>query len=370
MSPRRDDLLTVQALRGIAALLVVAYHVIVQWAPHFGDRSADEIWGNGSAGVDIFFVISGLVMTISTSRVAGRPDAAWVFLRQRVTRIVPLYWVATTAKIAAVLALPVLATRTQLDPLYVIGSYLLLPVPDWLGQYSPVLPVGWTLTFEMLFYLLVAFALAVRMPILRIATPPLLLFAALAVFPSESADTFYNTIVLEFLYGVGIGILWGAQRGPLQARRAAEAGVRGAASRLIRLEYGAAILLVGGFAAILLVPEISGSWRPLTWGVPAACIVAGAVVLEPRLRPRLPAFLLSAGDASYAIYLTHGFVVPLVFVLIARADLSAGLSLAVMFVGALLISSLVGQATHVWLEKPMLRWLRRRPAATSIATAG
>ncbi|HEY5083753.1 MAG TPA: acyltransferase family protein, partial [Rhizomicrobium sp.] len=63
MPPSRNDLLTVQALRAIAALMVVAYHCLDEWGTHTVGRSADTLWGNGSAGVDIFFVISGLVIT-------------------------------------------------------------------------------------------------------------------------------------------------------------------------------------------------------------------------------------------------------------------------------------------------------------------
>jgi exopolysaccharide production protein ExoZ len=345
---RRDDLLTVQALRAIAALMVVAYHALDHWGSHVLSRPADAIWGNGSAGVDIFFVISGLVMTVSTRRIGQRPGAWWVFLRQRLTRIMPLYWVVTTAKIAAVITLPALATRTRLDLPYVLGSYALLPVRDPAGDFRPVLPVGWTLTYEMLFYLLVVLALALRLPILTVAAPMLTMFAAATVIQPGFSDT----IVLEFLFGVGIGEL--VQQGKL---RFASPAIPGA-------------LLIGGLAAILCTPVISGLLRPLIWGVPAACIVAGAVALERTLAPRLPRWLLAAGNGSYSTYLTHGFVVPLVFLLGVRAGLGGGSLLAATMVASLLASALVGQATHVCIERPLLHWLRRRPAVPTVAVAG
>jgi exopolysaccharide production protein ExoZ len=345
MPPSRNDLLTVQALRAIAALMVVAYHCLDTWGRHTVGRTADALWGNGSAGVDIFFVISGLVMTITAGRVSGRPHAAWVFLRQRLTRIVPLYWVVTTAKIVAVLALPALVSQTRLTALYVAGSYALVPVRDSTGDLRPILPVGWTLSYEMLFYLLVAIAVALRLPILRVALPALLLFASVALMDSSG---FPNTIALEFLYGVGIGMLSRDQTGPAGMLRT---GV-------------AAIVLVGGFAVILLAPSVSGAWRPITWGVPAACIVAGAVALEQRIRPVLAGWLLAAGDASYAIYLTHGFVVPLVFALVTKIQVPAAPSLAITMIGGLLLSLWVGNVTHAHVERPMLNWLRRRPVFT------
>jgi exopolysaccharide production protein ExoZ len=363
-TPRRDDLLTVQALRAIAALMVVAYHGLDEWGRHIAGQSADALWGNGSAGVDIFFVISGLVMTISAGRVRSRPNPAWVFLRQRLTRIIPLYWVVTTAKIAAVLALPMLAMRTRLDLPYVVGSYLLLPVRDWTGEFRPVLPVGWTLTYEMMFYVLVAVALAWRLPILRVALPVLAIFAAAAFIDPG----FANTIVVEFLYGVAIGMVWRVQQVQVLPMPQRERLL--ATSSQPRPHTTAVVLLVAGFAAILLVPVTSGALRPLTWGLPAAAIVASAVALEPLLRPALPRWLLAAGDASYAIYLTHGFVVPLVFLIAMRAGLSADALLGVTMAASLLVSLLVGQITHIWVEQPMLHWFRRRPAAPPVVVAG
>lgn len=352
MPAQRDDLLSVQALRAIAALLVVAYHAVDQWGTHVAGRSGDSLWPNGSAGVDIFFVISGVVMTISARRVAGRPWAWLLFMRQRLTRIVPLYWVVTTAKVAAVLVLPALVARTQLDLPYVAASYALWPVRDWTGEIRPVLPVGWTLSYEMLFYLLVAVALVLRLSILRIALPALLVFAGLAVAIAADGDVpgFANTIALEFLFGVAIGL---------------------AIHHQVRLPVLlAAAMLAGGLLAIVLMPAVSGLLRPLTWGGPAFCIVAGAVALEPLLAPALPRWLLAAGNASYSTYLTHGFVVPLVFLVVARAGVPAALSLPITLIGGLLVSGLAGQATYAVVERPLLHWFRRRPAIATVAVAG
>ncbi len=352
-SERRNDLLTVQALRAIAALLVVAYHALGEWGTHVVDRDADMLWGNGAAGVDVFFVISGLVMVISARRVAGRRHPGWTFLRLRLTRILPLYWVVTTAKIAAVLALPALVARTQLDPAYVLGSYALLPVSDATGVIRPVLPVGWTLSYEMLFYLLVALALGMRTGLLRVSVPALAAYSVLAILADPTWPPivgFANAIVLEFLAGVLIGM---------------------ALQRDLSMPLVLAwTILLGGFLLLLTVPVVSGVLRPITWGLPAAAIVLGAVALEGRLAPRLPRWLLASGDASYAVYLTHGFVVPLVFLFVRRIGMAPTVSLATTLVASLLISALVGQATHVVLERPMMLWFRQRRAPHAIATVG
>ncbi|MDR3538262.1 MAG: acyltransferase family protein, partial [Acetobacteraceae bacterium] len=169
------------------------------------------------------------------------------------------------------------------------------------------------------------------------------------VFANASFD-FANTIVLEFLAGVLIGM---------------------AVQRDLRVPAAVAwVLLLGGFALLLGAPVVSGVLRPLTWGLPAAAIVMGSVGLERHLAPWLPRWLLAAGDASYAIYLTHGFVVPIVFLAVRHAELSPVISLVTILLGSLLFSALVGQVAHVVLERPMMLWFRRRPAPQAIIVTG
>jgi exopolysaccharide production protein ExoZ len=343
----RTDFITVQALRAIAALLVVAFHAVDAWSLRVLGRSADTVWPNGSAGVDIFFVISGLVMVISANGIADRQGAWRIFLHQRIIRIVPLYWIMTTAKVIAVLALPALVMRTRLDLPYVVGSYLFLPVTDSMGSMFPVLPVGWTLNYEMLFYLLVAVALALRRPILLIATPVLAVFALDSI--GGGLGGFANTIVVEFLFGVLIGTAVRHGR---------------------RLPFWPAVSLLGlGFVFIVTLPVVTGILRPITWGLPAACIVAGAVALEDQLSGMIPRSLRNAGDASYSIYLMHPFVIPVVFLVVART-LPETLWLPATICAGLLASIGIGRIGFIWIERPLLRWLRRPTRAAAVAIAG
>nr|WP_294529673.1 acyltransferase [uncultured Rhodopila sp.] len=343
VQPRRNDLLGVQALRAIAALLVVAYHAVEQWTTRMPDYGPGQYWPNGSAGVDIFFVISGLVMTISVQRNAGRAHPAWTFAKDRIIRIVPLYWIVTTVKIAAVAAVPALVSRTSLDPLYVAGSYALLPLYKDSVLIPPVLPVGWTLTYEMFFYILVTVALVTRVPLSRISAP--VLIAVMAYAAITRSDGFANTIVLEFLFGIAIGH---------------------AVPRLQSLP--AAVSLATGAIAFLLlvaVPVGDDLLRPITWGVPAAVIVASVVSAEMTLRHMIPRWLLAAGNASYATYLTHGFVVPAVFILCARSIGFEPAGLAATIILSLFVSAVAGQITHYVVEQPLLLRLRtRRPVST------
>jgi peptidoglycan/LPS O-acetylase OafA/YrhL len=252
----------------------------------------------------------------------------------------------TTAKVAAVLALPALVLRTRLDLPYVAGSYLFLPVYDSMGDLFPVLPVGWTLSYEMLFYILVTLALALRMPIMAVAGPTLGAFVLVAIVGGPGG--FANTIVMEFLFGVLIGV---------------------ALKRRMRIPMPVAVVILSlSFATILTVPVVASTLRPITWGIPAACIVASAVALETRLSIIIPRWLLDAGDASYSIYLTHLFVIPVIFVVVAKT-VQESLWLPAMIMASLLACTVIGRLGFVYIERPLLRWFRRPSVAPIAAIA-
>jgi exopolysaccharide production protein ExoZ len=336
------NFLTIQALRAVAALLVVLLHAFETWGERVDPGAPGVNWENGASGVDIFFVISGFVMVISSRRLVDQVGAWLIFLRHRVVRIVPLYWLLTTAKILAVVVLGGLVLRTGLDFNFVAGSYLFLPVSDSAGHFRPVLPVGWTLTYEFLFYLLFAAALAMRVDVLRVIIPGLGLIAIAALARTEAWPVWtilFNTIVMEFVFGVTL----------------AKWTVRG-----FRLPPAiAGVFILFGFGLILIVPMISENARVLTWGIPAFVIVAGAVSLEPFVAPALPRWLLTLGDASYSIYLSHGFVLPafgiLVSTIVSRGLWTEGLTIIL----CLMVSSIAGWIVFILIESPMLHAMRR-----------
>jgi exopolysaccharide production protein ExoZ len=331
------NFLTIQALRAVAALLVVLLHAFETWDERVDPAAPGVNWENGAAGVDIFFIISGFVMVISSRRLVDQTPAWLIFLRHRVVRIVPLYWLLSTAKIVAVMVLGAVVLRTSLDFKSVAGSYLFLPVTDSAGHFRPVLPVGWTLTYEFLFYLFFAAALAMRVDVLRVVIPGLGLVAVAALLRKETwpAWTLFDTIVVEFVFGVALA-RWTLQGSHLPP---AIAG----------------ILVLVGFVSILIVPMVSENTRVLTWRIPALAIVVGAVSLEPFVAVRLPRSLLTLGDASYSIYLSHRFVLPALGILMGRIVSSNVLTEALMIILCLIVSSIAGWTVFILIESPMLR---------------
>jgi exopolysaccharide production protein ExoZ len=302
------------------------------------------IFGNGSAGVDVFFVISGVVMVISSRSLAGCPDPGKMFLRRRVERIVPLYWMATTIKLCFVFAAPALVGSAPDSWWQILASYLFLPTFQATHSF-PVLVVGWTLNYEMPFYALFAVALALRVPPLRVLLPTLGSVAAIAflVGPGSTGMVVYeDSIVLEFLYGVILGqaLLEGKVPGRVLS----------------------AALMLGGFAVLLAVHPTFAATRVVAWGLPALAIVTGAVGLEASLGPLVPAWLLETGDASYAIYLFHGFVLSLTGLVLARVGFGRVASIVIALVFGLFGSAVAGVGIHRAIEAPLASYFRERRA--------
>ena len=100
---------SVQVLRAVAALGVVACHYGLFYSQSLGDPRAIMILNFGEAGVDLFFVISGFIMVYASQSLYGRADAPKTFFTRRLIRIVPIYWLVMTAYLAAALILPGLA---------------------------------------------------------------------------------------------------------------------------------------------------------------------------------------------------------------------------------------------------------------------
>jgi peptidoglycan/LPS O-acetylase OafA/YrhL len=337
--PRPDEkktLLMVQVLRAVAVLMVVGYHVSNLLATRLSVKSYDFF--NGSAGVDVFFVISGVVMVISSQSIAQGPRPGRTFFARRVERIVPLYWIATTLKL-----LILYATAGAAESLWhIFQSYLFLPALQGVRT-LPVLTVGWTLNYEMLFYVLFAVALALRMSPLRVLLPTLGLIGMIACFKTPGSTglvVYEDRIVFEFLFGVGLG----------QAVRAGK--VPGRALSLV--------LVMVGFAFLFTIEPTFTVTRPVAWGLPALAVVAGAIGFESSIGRLVPGWILEIGDASYAIYLFHGFVLSLLGILIGRPGFGRGFSIALVVILGFVLSLLVGVGVYRAVERPLGSYFRQR----------
>lgn len=291
-------LISLQALRALAAWLVVGHHIMQV----FFDFKTDSAFGQffidkGAVGVDIFFVISGLVIYLSTQ---GKDMAAGRFLLNRVLRIVPAYWLfSLLAALLIVYAKPMMPGQS-FDLQHFILSLLFIPAnnPAGYGLY-PTLAVGWTLNYEMFFYLLFALGFSVpeRFRLWLIAAA-IFLVSAVATQQSWVSDFYRNSIVYEFLFGVVLGMVY--QRGWIRP--------------------GSLLPVLVITCSMLAIYHLNTEMRVLHWGVPSALIVASCISLEGYFRGNR--VLKSLGDCSYSVYLVHVLVLSLGWYLTQRYDLN------------------------------------------------
>lgn len=332
-------ILSLQYMRAVAALMVVAYHIGAALQRTGG--SADTFsFAAGNAGVDIFFVLSGFIILQSTRENGVGPIE---FLWRRIVRIVPLYWLLTLLIANVAIIAPSVLKSTQFDGWHLLASLGFVPFEHpTLHEPLPLLIPGWTLNYEMAFY--AVFGLALLFP-QRLQVPAVLgvLIAAVSVrwlIPYNFIGAFYTLpIILEF----GCGML------------IAEAYRNG-----VRISVPVCALFVGvGSLGLATLVQI-GTWRSFTCGLPTALVVIGVVFLERERAFSAWRFPLFLGNASYSIYLTHVLAIPLVSALAAERGMPADAGRGYVFLAVALAASIaVGSLCHLFLERPLLLLFKR-----------
>jgi peptidoglycan/LPS O-acetylase OafA/YrhL len=339
---------SIQWLRGIAALLVVGVHAASVALDRGGDppalfTSIPNLVAFGDSGVDLFFVISGFVMAHSLAAARDVPS----FLIARWRRIWPLF------VLASALFIVMFGNARSLTASALIQSIAILPLSDTTGYHQPALAVGWTLGFEMMFYLLVAATIALG----RGAGTLLVLTAAAAAAglaiapPWAPMRMLMNPIVAEFACGIIVWLAWRADFGR--------------SIRPLMFGIGIAILAagIGGFIPLfvpgdpgMIVAGDGAFERALVWGVPWALVVFG-LLGETGVGARTAAVLRRLGDASYSIYLFHFTVIDTLALVPPRGGVYVFVGMAF----AAVIAS--GLLAHRWVERPLIRYLiaRTRP---------
>lgn len=339
-------LISLQYLRGVTALMVVYFHIVLQIEGLSGGRSI--LPAIGTSGVDVFFVLSGFVIWTTTLAHDRNP---WHFYRRRLVRVAPLYWGATATAAAAALLVPHLMASTQFDATHFLASLFFIPWPNPSypppsGNYlTPLVVPGWTLNYEMVFYLLFGLVLPFR-PLLR-GLLLAALFAALLIAPSlvanppESFAFYAFSYLIEFLLGAAIAEL--AMRKALP---------RPSTSAFL---FAAGVIMLLAFD-LMHVDRASTPVFPLA----ATLIVYAAVGLDHRgAVPMIPWFAL-LGAASYSIYLTNVFVLAALRIMWKALALPMTSMGQIMFlVVGLAVSAAVGTLVHLIYEKPAARMTKR-----------
>lgn len=354
---------SIQALRGIAALLVLFFHLAAFQRQMAEGNPADialtqGLWDYGWAGVDLFFVISGFIMVYVTQQ-AGRSFAdVRRFLISRITRIYPLWWVC-----AGIMALYFFVTYGMLAApdrvsgpdeafWFALKSFLLIP-----QDAPPMLGLGWTLIHEMFFYIIFAGLLFLPrrfLPLSLLGWAIVTVIGAVFISPSSYArsalEILASPLSLEFIAGCFAAYLITTGR-----------------------FYAPKVLaIIGGVLAVLGLTVFSvfdlGTYttnRVAVFAVPFVLLTYGWAAHEIKSSAQAPRWLMKLGDWSYSLYLTH-YIVLVALRRLYRSLAPSGLEVGaigvwdnvVFAVLALALSVMTSAIFYNFVERPSLRFFK------------
>jgi len=286
--PPDSRLGNIQALRGIAALLVVFAHLLIIERKYSPDQILGDYMGFGLTGVDLFFVISGFIMVHVAARSKRGVRPVLDFLFARITRIYPLYWLVSAALVAVWFWRPELVFFSVSQAPDMLKSFALYP-----DTRPPLLVIGWTLIHEMGFYLVFALALLLKPKWLL---PFLGLWALMLVGGQYiGLDTagpvraiLFSPLSYEFLTGALAGWIFHKTKAKFAA-----------ATLVLGLLLWAVTLYVLTSAGHTMIESHMG--RAIHFALPATLVVYGLAGLQTNM----PKWSQTLGDWSYALYLTH-----------------------------------------------------------------
>jgi len=343
-----QKLLALQGLRAYAAVLVVVAHAVLTFykkvlGGDFGSMPA------GTLGVKIFFLISGFIIYTTTKKLKQGVVGFRVFVIKRLIRILPLYYGAT---IIYYLKLSFQGVNVGYEQL--ILSFMFIPFVNHEGLMQPVLGQGWTLNFEMFFYTIFALAILVLSQWrLAFVSGVLGIFCLLSYFFPLSADS--SDVLKNFYFYTDLNSLGYFVGGMLVARlrmHFPSFGITNELSAMIVVFFVLSLFLF--LYDDLLDSGVLVSAQIAIFGVVCfvICVFVSDRASEENLFTR---FLHLCGDASYSIYLFHGFILGTAARLLTRLhiDFSMTLYVVVMVVTCLAF----GMFTYNYVEQPLIRKL-------------
>lgn len=327
--------LNIQMLRAIAALLVVLFHLNGQYRDAGGAFSGlIEFSRWGFFGVDIFFVISGFVISYTVFPKHRNPQSRITYFRHRLSRIYLGYWPF------ALLALYVLPLHSP-ENLANVSTLKTLTLTSGHIEYL-ALPVSWSLSYELYFYLLFGLLFCFSNSVIKRVLSVLFMVVLVRtlfidVDPFSNWAFWFSPYLLEFFCGVFI-----YNKRDLLSRR---------------IFIGPTILL----SIMALIPGMdahaSTDQRVLFFAVSAAAIVVLALQLEKNKLFISPKWLVSLGDSSYTLYLSHALMIT-AFYKFGFRDMLAAQSQPMIELGFLAFIIFMLLASHLYylyVEKPVYR---------------
>jgi exopolysaccharide production protein ExoZ len=348
----RGKLEGLEAGRGIAAMMVLLCHSASHCLHAYGSFPLGRVFAFGHAGVDFFFVLSGFIIFHAHRRDLGRPGRMGRYLERRLTRIYPLYWIV----LAATLGTALLSSHPFPGLEHIVVSALLSPT---VGEI--IIVDAWTLQHEMLFYGIFAFLIFNK----RLGLAVFAGWLAFLVTCTQMSFVWQSGLLsklssyFNFEFFLGMTSAWLAARGEPPRPK-------------LLVFLGLAAFLAVGVSEDLGLIINANIYTHAGYGLSATAVVIGLVAWERQSGFSVPPILARLGSASYAIYLVHVLALGVTWQVIQHAGLEDRLGPTVTFMIIAAIATASGVLTSVWVEKPVMAFLRRRIAAAvpAVVSAG
>ncbi len=329
---------SLQVYRGVAALLVVLYHLGGNAKLLYSTTFLWDFFTFGYCGVDFFFVLSGFIIAFTSRKQVGQRGQFLPFLKRRLLRIYPIYWILIGPLILLIIA-PRSPIRTghpsEWDEAL---SSLLLLFGHW--NYNAT---SWTLTYEVFFYLVFSLVVLSRKLVLIPIIIAALSFVNLLAYPGEWLDRpEFDPVVLEFALGVWIAVYYSRNSSKTLG-----------SERALKLLLLCAWLVIPALRIVDL-PEINRVWK---WAPPYTLIILLSVFLERDFAIRFPRWWIQLGNASYILYLIH---IPVIRIVNKIAISICGTAPAVFYLVNVSLVAILCQMSiwlHHKLESPLIDWL-------------
>ncbi|ARV57666.1 acyltransferase [Nostocales cyanobacterium HT-58-2] len=353
MSSKRLNL--IQVFRGLAAVLVVLAHTDLIFNQNLGQDFFFKIFNFGGSGVDFFFVLSGFIMFYIHQKDIGHQNKLGTFLFKRFTRVYPLYWVILTSKIFASFLFAYSPDTNNRGIGEFIKAFLLFPQDREILS-SSFLGVSWTLSFEIFFYLLFGLLIWLKpkfsFPLITTWLIGVLLhFIGFIKLPQDN-------LLLKFIFSeYNLEFVLGCLAAYTLLNR--------------KINYGIQFIYLGLFlytlSAINYYYKIIQISSVISFGIACTLLVLGASSLELRKSLNVPNVLLFIGNASYSIYLAHGFFINHMTKILNKLQLDIFQNLVVLNVFGFIIAIIAiicGCIVYSYLEKPLLTFFKPKAVTT------
>lgn len=324
----------IQLLRGLSCLIISLHHINFVFN-----------LGLGTDFVEVFFVISGFVIMLSTVK-SNRH-----YLSKRLIRIIPFYWLMTIVTYVGANIFPQMLGEVHISEL--LKSMFFIPfVRDGLrttGIVRPIVGIAWTIELEAFFYLIFGIALIIskkyRGLISALVLCILVIFKKCFNSNNVALNFYFTEFLLCFVFGIILyyfmKLLWKFEMKVME-----------------KLLFGAiAIILMIYLVFVPVIPAVSFLPRYISRGIPAMIVVClmslawkDSIISQP---------FMFLGKISFSYYLVHYYVILIISKFICNLDT---LTVKTVVFGLIAIGCSLITASICWyiVENKFTSWLKKK----------